>query len=138
MHELGSWEPAIEILAKDYLAKHNAPKAIEILSSFPLTPDFIYQRQMMLAVAYALAGEKSKAQETAKEVSLHVRQDQTIAYFAAQLYTALDENDEAFDMLQYAFDQRQSDLVWVNVDPLFTALRPEQKFHSLITEMNLQ
>jgi TolB-like protein/tRNA A-37 threonylcarbamoyl transferase component Bud32 len=138
MQELGPLEPAVEILAKDYLAKHDAPKAIEILSSYPLTPDFIYQRQMMLAVAYALAGEKSKAQETAKEVNLHVRQDQTIAYFAAQLYTALNENDEAFDMLQYAFDERQSDLVWVNVDPLLTALRPDPRFHSLITEMNLQ
>ena len=53
----------------------------------------------MLAVAYALAGEKSKAQETAKEVNLHVRQDQPVAYVAARLYIALNENDKALDML---------------------------------------
>jgi serine/threonine-protein kinase len=138
MRELGPLEPAIEILAKDYLAEHNAPKAIAILSSSPLTPDFIYPRQMILAVAYALAGQKAKAEETEKEVNLHVRQDQTIAYFAAQLYTALNENDKALDMLQYALHERQTDLVWLNVDPLLTALRPEPRFHSLITEMNLQ
>ena len=138
MDELGPLEPAIEILAKEYLAKHNPQKAIEILSSSPLTPDFIYQRQMMLAVAYALAGERSKAQEIEKEVNLHIRQDQTVAYGAAGLYTALNENDKALDMLQYAFDERQSELVWVNVDPLLTALRPEPRFHKLITEMNLQ
>jgi hypothetical protein len=138
MQELGPWEPAIEILAKDYIAEHNAPKAIEILSSSPLTPDFTYSRQMMLAVAYAFAGQKPKAQETEKEVYLHIRQDQTVAYGAAGLYIALNENDKALDMLQYAFDERQSEIVWVNVDPLLTALRPEPRFHSLITEMNLQ
>ena len=138
MHELGPLEPAIEILADDYMAKHNTPKAVEILSSSPLTPEFIYSRQMMLAVAYALAGEKSKAQDIEKEVNLHIRHDQTVAYGAARLYTALNENDKALDMLQYAFDERQSELVWVNVDPLLTALRPEPRFHNLITEMNLQ
>lgn len=138
MQELGPLEPAIEILATDYLAKHNAPKAIEILNSSPVTPDFISSRQTMLATGYALAGEKSKAQETENEVNLHIRQDQTVAYGAARLYIALDENDKALDMLQSAFDERQSELVWVNVDPLLTALRPESKFHSLITEMNLQ
>jgi hypothetical protein len=93
---------------------------------------------MMLAVAYALAGEKSKAQEIENEVNLHIRHDQTVAYGAARLYIALNENDKALDMLQYAFDERQSELVWVNVDPLLTALRPEPRFHNLITEMNLQ
>jgi site-specific recombinase len=138
MREMATMEPAIEILASDYLAEHNAPKAIEILSSSPPTPDFIYPRQMMIAAAYALAGEKTKAQEIEKEANLHIRQNQTVAYDEARLDVALNQNGKALDMLQHAFDERQSELVWVNVDPLLTALRPEQRFHSLTAEMNLQ
>jgi serine/threonine-protein kinase len=138
MKEFGPSEPAIEILASDYLAEHNVSKAIEILSSSPPTPDFVYPRQMMIAIAYALAGEKSKAQQTEKEANLHIRQNQIVAYDAARLDVALNQDGKALDMLQHAFDERQSELVWVNVDPLLTALRPEQRFHSLTAEMNLQ
>lgn len=138
MRGFGPLEPAIETLALDYMATHNAQKAVQILSLSPMTAESTYQRQMMLAVAYALAGQKSKAQEMEKQLSLHIPQDQTIAFGAARLYAALNENNKALDMLQYAYDERQSELIWINVDPLLTALRPEPGFHNLINEMNLQ
>jgi eukaryotic-like serine/threonine-protein kinase len=138
MVELDMYEPAIEILAVDYLAKHNTAKAIQILSASPSTPESADTRQTMLAVAYALAGQTSKAEDLASRVKLQLNQGHALAYDASVLYTALNDREKALDMLNYAFDQRESNLVWVNVDPLLTPLRVEPRFHELTTEMNLQ
>jgi eukaryotic-like serine/threonine-protein kinase len=138
LHDFGELEPAIEILAVDYLAKRNPAKAIQILTASPTTPESAYTRETMLAAAYALAGETAKAEEVARQVELHLNEGHSLGYDSAVLYAALNDHNKALDMLQYAFDKRESNLVWVNVDPLLISLRSEPRFHSLIAEMNLQ
>ncbi len=73
-----------------------------------------------------------------KQVDLHLRQGEPIAYDAALLYTALDDRQKALDRLDYAFDSREPDIIWANVDPMLLSLRSEPRFHNLITEINLQ
>ncbi|HEX4155499.1 MAG TPA: protein kinase [Acidobacteriaceae bacterium] len=137
MHDPAAPEPAVEILAVDYLAKHNTAKAIETLSATP-APEFAYSRDALLAAAYARTGQMSKAREGVKQAVLRLHQGNPIAYDTAVIYTALNDPKDALDVLQYAFDERESDLVWVDVDPLLASLRTEQRFHDLLTEMNLQ
>jgi serine/threonine-protein kinase len=137
MHELNQLESPVQIMAVDYIAKHDAQKAIEILRA-PPNVELRYSRQAVLAAAYAFAGERSKAQEMAKEVDLHLRQGEPIAYDAALLYTALNDRQKALDRLDYALDSREPDIIWANVDPMLLSLRSEPRFHNLITEINLQ
>jgi serine/threonine protein kinase len=137
MQELDQMEPAIQNLAVDYLATRNPQKAVEILS-LPPAAEFSYPRETMLATAYALSGQRAKAQEQAKLAELHVQQGQPIAYDTALLYAALNNHQKALDMLDYAFASREPDIIWANVDPLLMSLRSEQRFRDLIAEMNLQ
>jgi TolB-like protein/tRNA A-37 threonylcarbamoyl transferase component Bud32 len=137
MHELDQLESPVQIMAVDYIAKHDAQKAIEILR-VPPNVELRYSRQAVLAAAYAFAGERSKAQEMAKQVDLHLRQGEPIAYDAALLYTALDDPQKALDRLDYAFDSREPDIIWANVDPMLLSLRSDPRFHNLITKINLQ
>ena len=137
MHELDQLESPIQIMAVDYIAKQDAQKAIAILST-PPNLELRYSRQAVLGAAYAYAGQRSKALETAKQVDLHLHQGEPIAYDTAILYAALNDRQRALDMLNFAFESREPDIVWVNVDPMLLSLRSEPRFRNLITKMNLQ
>jgi serine/threonine protein kinase/tetratricopeptide (TPR) repeat protein len=138
MHELLSFEPATEILAVDYLAKQENGKAIKILSASPDTPDSAYPREALLAVAYAKAGQAAKATDRLAKTIIRLHQGYPLAYDTAVIYTTLGEKGQALDMLQIALDEREPDLVFVNVDPLLTPLRTEERFHKLLAQMNFQ
>jgi TolB-like protein len=138
MHELFSFEPATEILAVNYLAKQENGKSIELLSSTPDTPDSAYPREALLAVAYAKAGQTRKATDCLAKTILRLHQGYPLAYDTAAIYTTLKKNGKALDMLQIALNEREPDLVFVNVDPLLAPLRAEEGFHKLLAQMNFQ
>jgi tetratricopeptide (TPR) repeat protein len=133
-----AFEPATQILAGDYLAEKKDAKAIEILSTAPRTPDNADGREALLAVAYAKAGQTKNASDSLDKTLVRLHQGSPLAYDTALIYASLGNNEKALDMLQIAFDDRESILVFVNVDPLLASLRTEERFHKLIKQMKLQ
>jgi eukaryotic-like serine/threonine-protein kinase len=138
VNELPPFEPAVQIQAVNYIAEHKSAKAIEILRGSPPTPDTACSRQALLAVAYANAGQTVKATGSLQKTMLCLHEGIPIAYDVAAIYTALGDHAKALDMLQTALNERDSDLVFLNVDPLFTPLRSEQRFLNMLKQMNLQ
>ena len=59
-----------------------------------------------------------KATDTLRDCVEKVHSGKTIAYETAQIYTALGDYPKAIEMLQIAFDERDSQLIFLNVDPL--------------------
>jgi serine/threonine-protein kinase len=131
------FEPAVETLAKDYLAEGRSRRAIELLKSAPVRADAADDREALLGVAYASAGEEAKAREALAHTLEKVHAGQPLAYEAAEIYSALHDSSRAIEMLQTAFDQRESGLMFINVDPLLFPLRPERGFQMLLKQMNL-
>lgn len=131
-------EPAVETLSASYLQQRKGKRALELLRSVPTPPDSVDSREALLAVAYANTGATAKANEILQRDVEKVHAGQPLAYEAAEIYTALDNHPKAMDMLQIAFDQRESELVFVNVNPLLAPLRPDPQFQSLLKQMNLR
>jgi hypothetical protein len=55
----------------------------------------------------------------------------------ALIHFALEENDEAFRWLDFAYEERAPWLVWLRVDPMFDRVRPDPRFQQLLAKMKL-
>ena len=54
----------------------------------------------------------------------------------ATIYIGLDEKDEAFVWLEKAYEERVSQLVYIQIDPVFDPLRSDPRFQDLVRRMN--
>jgi len=132
------FEPAFQVLADDYLAKNMNERVIGLLEADSLPQEIVRQRAVPLGIAYARTGMKPKAYAKLKIVESSVREGYFLSYEAAGLYTALNDHQRALDMLELAFARRESNLVFLNVDPLIAPLRSEPRFIKLLGLMNMR
>jgi len=133
-----AFEPAFQILADDYLAKNMNNEVIDLLEADSPPEDVVRQRAIPLGIAYARTGQKAKAAAKLKIAEAAIQEGYSLSYVTAALYTALNDHQRALDMLELAYEKRDSDLVFLNVDPLIAPLRSEPRFQRLLKLMNLQ
>jgi hypothetical protein len=55
----------------------------------------------------------------------------------ARIHAALEEKEEAFNWLQKALDERDSTVIWLNLDPIIAILRSDPRFDDLLRQMHL-
>jgi TolB-like protein/Tfp pilus assembly protein PilF len=60
------------------------------------------------------------------------------SYFAAEVYTAMDQKEKALQSLQKAFTDHEVEMVWLKVDPLFLALNKDPRFQNLLSEIGFK
>ena len=56
----------------------------------------------------------------------------------AAIYTRLGEENQAFDWLEKAYEERFSLLPWLKLDPRLDSLRPEPRFKELLKKVGLE
>src|SRR5947209_6185276 len=82
----------------------------------------------MLGYAYAVAGKTAEARKLPKELVAVPKPRFGDAFAMARIHAALGENDQAFQWLQKADDERDSAVRWVKVDPTLESLRADARF----------
>ena len=118
----GMPEEAIAELEKaDALSKHGSINTIASLGH-----------------AYAIAGQKSKAQQILSEMEARTKQEPISSYQFALIFAGLGEKDKAFAALEKAFRERSTLLTYVKMDARFDPLRSDPRFADLLRRMNLQ
>ena len=131
-----SFEPAIVMLACDYLAERNSQAVIDLLST--TTPSALSgQLALLLGTAYAQSGQLTKALEQLDYANAQGEQGQNLPYWTAALYTALNDHSKALDLLEIAYDQREADIIFLDVEPVLAPLRSEPRFQKLLKRMRL-
>jgi DNA-binding winged helix-turn-helix (wHTH) protein/TolB-like protein/Tfp pilus assembly protein PilF len=90
----------------------------------------------LLGHAYAISGKTGQARQMLAELQ---RPDQgyVSSYLVAAIYAGLGEKDQAFKMLEEAYEERDMWLVNIKVDPVFSPLRSDQRFRDLIERTGL-
>jgi serine/threonine protein kinase/tetratricopeptide (TPR) repeat protein len=94
-------------------------------------------RVASLGCAYALAGKKLKAQKVVVQLNEASKIHYVPPYLLGLVHAALGENDKAFSWLEKAYQQHDSYLVRLRVEPLMDPLRPDPRFEKLLRRMNL-
>jgi DNA-binding winged helix-turn-helix (wHTH) protein/TolB-like protein/tetratricopeptide (TPR) repeat protein len=91
-----------------------------------------------LGHAYALSGKRVEALKILRELKLQSKRKYISPTVIAMLCGALGEKDQAFKWLDKAYDERDSMLVVIRVEPLFEPLRSDARFTDLLRRVGLQ
>jgi predicted Zn-dependent protease len=90
------------------------------------------QCAVLLGRAYAISGRRRKAQEILGNLKSQSWHTYVSPDDLSQLYSSLGDRDEAFRLLQLAFDQRLPSMVNLKVDPSVDELRQDARFQQLL------
>jgi TolB-like protein/DNA-binding winged helix-turn-helix (wHTH) protein/Tfp pilus assembly protein PilF len=90
------------------------------------------ERLRCLGKAQALAGRRNAALRTVEELKA-LPGGRTGEF---DVYATLGDNDQAFEWLQEAYEQRAPSLIFLNVDKSFDPIRDDPRFQSLLRRMN--
>ncbi|HEY0658571.1 MAG TPA: tetratricopeptide repeat protein, partial [Pyrinomonadaceae bacterium] len=92
--------------------------------------------EAVLGAAYAVSGERAKAEEILQKLKDKSR-NEIAPRSLAILYAALGMRDEAFAQLEKAFAEHSSNLPFIAVEPIYDNLRDDPRFADLLRRMNL-
>jgi hypothetical protein len=87
--------------------------------------------------AYALLGRRDDARAVLAELYALSAHQFLSPYHVAVIHAALGETDQAFDWLGRACDVQSEALIWLAVDPMLDALRPDPRFAAIMARVGL-
>ena len=124
-------------LGNALLQAHRIEESIaEYQKSIPLSghsPD----EPASLAYAFAVRRKPGEARKIIEDLGERGNRYIPIALIAS-VYGALGEKDRAFELLEQAFRERDSLLVYLKVEPMFDPLRSDPRFPILVKRIGLQ
>jgi len=90
-----------------------------------------------LAWAYAAIGEKDKANAILADLLRNAQSEYISPYSIGVVQAALGEIDKAFQNLERALTERDSQITYLSLDPELDALRSDPRFQSLLERLHL-
>jgi tetratricopeptide (TPR) repeat protein len=90
-----------------------------------------------LGYAYAATGQTGRA-KVILEALMHKAESAYVApYLIGAIHAALGERDEAFKWLEKAYDERDSHITYLPLDPEMDCLRSDPRFQFLLGHLNI-
>jgi len=128
-------------LASAYAMKHMYGEALAEFDKIPDQDKEVSAENQFVAsvhgATYALAGRRTDALEIARQLKELPSHGFVDFYMIATIYSGLNDKDEAFRLLEKAYEQRLPDMQYLGIDPLFYGLRPDLRFADLLRRMGL-
>jgi DNA-binding winged helix-turn-helix (wHTH) protein/tetratricopeptide (TPR) repeat protein len=91
-----------------------------------------------LGYVYALSGKKAQAQEVINKIDRSTKETlYPEVYDKALILAVLGQKDEAFKLLNQAYERRQGSLSLLKVEPKLDSLRSDPRFGDLLLRMGL-
>jgi DNA-binding winged helix-turn-helix (wHTH) protein/cytochrome c-type biogenesis protein CcmH/NrfG len=90
----------------------------------------------LVAASYRKIGQIEKSDPLLHELEMQSETDSKALYSLAMNYAESESTDEAVAALEKCLAAREERMVWVKVEPRFTALRQNAGFQAIIEKMN--
>ena len=93
----------------------------------------VYQQQVMaqLGYAYASMGRRTEAIRLLHDLQRLKQRDYVSPYVEAVIYVALEDRNQALELLERGYEERAAWLVFLQIEPCFEPLRSEKRFRRL-------
>jgi serine/threonine-protein kinase len=121
--------------AEQLLGRYDAAVA-EFEHGLKLEPDNTVLRAA-LARAHAAAGATARAQRMMAELERTSTRRYVSALDLASVHAALNQQDQAFSLLERAVRERANRIAFLSVDPAYDTLRGDPRFDRLLRTVNL-
>jgi len=90
-----------------------------------------------LGHGFAASGNKVEAQRVLAELKDLSRRQYVSPYGVAMIYAALGDKEQAFQLLEKAYAERNTELVFLKVDPRADPLRADLRFQELVKKVGI-
>jgi serine/threonine protein kinase/tetratricopeptide (TPR) repeat protein len=87
---------------------------------------------------YALAGKKEKAYELLADLEERSKKGYVSSFWTAAIYLGLDEIDKAFEWFERAYEDRDGNMIYFTVPPVFDPIRSDPRYQRLLEKMGLE
>lgn len=87
---------------------------------------------------YAVAGKKDKAYAFLTDLRERSAKGYVSSFWVAAIYLGLSDFDNAFEWLEKAYEERDSNLIYVTVVPFFDPVRSDPRYKKLLIKMGLE
>jgi TolB-like protein/DNA-binding winged helix-turn-helix (wHTH) protein/Tfp pilus assembly protein PilF len=125
------------LLGESYVQKALQEQALTELQTAAslsgMSPLYLAQ----VAVANASAGKKTEALRVIAQLQALSSERYVSPYGLAQIYAALNDKEQTFKWLQTAYDDRAVWMSYLAVDPVFDAVRSDQRFQDMLRHIHL-
>jgi TolB-like protein/Flp pilus assembly protein TadD len=91
-----------------------------------------------LGYAYAVAGDRPKARQVMAELQARSTSAYVSPYFLAVISAGLGDKKPALDYLEKAEQERQPYLILMDVEPVFSRVRDDPRFETLLQRVGLK
>ena len=105
-------------------------RATELLGASP-------EVSAALAHVYGVSKQRTRARAALAGLLRERERRYVSPCLLAEVHVGLGETDSALQWLERACDERATDLVWLNVRPVFDPLRSEERFRALLARVGL-
>jgi serine/threonine-protein kinase len=85
-----------------------------------------------LGFAYGMAGKRAEAEDIIKKIERLAQRRYVSGLYFAIVYAGLKDNDRAIEFLNKAYEDRHPGLVLIRIEPMFDALRSDERFKQLV------
>lgn len=112
----------------------------EAIATFRKGMDRAERHSQLLASlgrAYALAGDRNKAQESLDNLREMSKRRYVSPYLFAVVYAGLGDKEQTFVWLGKAYEDRSFFLIWLKVEPCFDSLRDDTRYKDLLRRIGL-
>ena len=125
------------ILGRAYARMGKGNEAIAELKHKTISDEESPLMAAALGLAYGTSGQIKHTQKIAQTFAAYAKKRYIPATYFGMLYAGLGDQEKALDWLEKAFEERADGLTWINVEPMFDAMRNHPRFQDLVKKMNL-
>jgi serine/threonine protein kinase/Tfp pilus assembly protein PilF len=122
--------PAVRDMGLSYLQIKKYPQAEQQFHKLTQLSSKVNGDQGLIMV-YALSGKKEQAQTLLDELLKNASKTYIAPCYIAQIYSMLNERDQAFLWLEKALKVKDTNIVNLKVDPLYRNLRSDPRYEEL-------
>ena len=112
--------------------KGQYPQAIAALKKAVRLANHSTETQAALALAHAASGDMKTAMKLTGELEAFEAERYVLPYNIAKIYAAGRNKEKCFEWLEKAYREGNPDLIELNSEPVFDALRKDARFRDLI------
>jgi TolB-like protein/Tfp pilus assembly protein PilF len=91
--------------------------------------------QGLLGYAYAISGERPKAEQILRELEEMERRQYVNATAFADIHLGLGKKEKALDWLEKSYQDQESACWYLRVDPIYDSVRNEPRFQALVQKV---
>ena len=122
------------LLGLSFLKKGDTAGAIaELQKSKAPDPGAWYQG--FLGYAYAISGERAKAEVALRELEQVAKRQYVSPTAFATIYVGLGQKEKCLDWLEKAYEQQDSACWYLKIDQIYDSVRNEPRFQALTTKI---